>query len=275
MRTFLLILAGLLLSPALLVAQSIADYPFLDRFQNKIIRSECLEPLFASLPWAGSVDTSRINIVHLGDSHVKSGCFGEEVRDLLVTEFGPRVFYQVNGTNGASYRDYTQKSLPVLRYPDIRPDLFIISLGTNEAQDTRFSEARFSAEMAYLIHKLRRDYPSAEILLTTPMDSYRRRYSPNLVVKQVRDAILKYAESQDLPVWDLYAVAGGEKVAAKWKSHRLMAADGIHFTQEGYRLQGRLLHEALMKTALHPRLSAVEWFAQHDPYEPANHVQRK
>ena len=36
-------------------------------------------------------------------------------------------------------------------------------------------------------------------------------------------------------------------LAKSWTRNHLLRADGIHFTPEGYRLQGNLLHQALIK----------------------------
>ena len=62
------------------------------------------------------------------------------------------------------------------------------------------------------------------------------------------DTILEFAEARDLPVWDLYNLAGGARSAcANWRTNRLMQRDQVHFTHQGYTIQGNLLGEALLK----------------------------
>ena len=50
-----------------------------------------------------------------------------------------------------------------------------------------------------------------------------------------------------LPVWDLYKITNGFGSAYSWSRRGLMSRDRIHFTAEGYRLQGQLLFNALAK----------------------------
>lgn len=55
-----------------------------------------------------------------------------------------------------------------------------------------------------------------------------------------------FGEEHGLPVWDLNTIAGGDDAQRNWKSASLMRPDRIHFTPEGYTLQGRLLGEAIL-----------------------------
>ena len=55
-----------------------------------------------------------------------------------------------------------------------------------------------------------------------------------------------FGEEHGLPVWDLNTIAGGDDAQHNWKSASLMRPDRIHFTPEGYTLQGRLLGEAIL-----------------------------
>lgn len=46
----------------------------------------------------------------------------------------------------------------------------------------------------------------------------------------------------------MYNIVGGKTDACRnWTKHYMLRADGIHFTPDGYRLQGNLLHQALIK----------------------------
>ena len=66
-----------------------------------------------------------------------------------------------------------------------------------------------------------------------------------LVVKTELD----YAASRKLAIWDMYHVVGGERYAClNWSNGNYFQRDKIHFTQEGYILQGLLLHEAIIKS---------------------------
>ena len=44
---------------------------------------------------------------------------------------------------------------------------------------------------------------------------------------------------------DLYGATGGEGSAESWAEYGLMGRDRIHYTEEGYRVQGLLIYNAL------------------------------
>ncbi|MBK5269987.1 MAG: hypothetical protein JJE22_03130, partial [Bacteroidia bacterium] len=52
---------------------------------------------------------------------------------------------------------------------------------------------------------------------------------------------------QRIPLWDLYRITNGYGSAYSWLKRGLMNNDRVHFTSEGYRLQGNLLFNALAK----------------------------
>jgi hypothetical protein len=49
-----------------------------------------------------------------------------------------------------------------------------------------------------------------------------------------------------MSTWDLFEVMGSAGSIQLWQKSALAGPDLIHFTKEGYQLQGRLLFEALM-----------------------------
>ena len=78
-------------------------------------------------------------------------------------------------------------------------------------------------------------------------DGARKIINPRtkLVVKTELD----YAASRKLAIWDMYHVVGGERYAClNWSNGNYFQRDKIHFTQDGYILQGLLLHEAIIKS---------------------------
>jgi len=48
-------------------------------------------------------------------------------------------------------------------------------------------------------------------------------------------------------LWDLYRTTNGYGSCYSWFSKNLMRPDKIHFTADGYRLQGQLFFNALAK----------------------------
>jgi lysophospholipase L1-like esterase len=156
------------------------------------------------------------------------------------------VIYHTIGVNGARYDQYNNADLFWQQLPALKADLFIISLGTNEAQWDGFSETAFYRTLTLFIEKLKQASPGASVLFTTAPDSYKnRRY--NTVLRQLNTSLAGYCNKNYLPLWDLYQITNGYGSAYSWSRRGLMTRDRIHSTPDGYRLQGNLLLTALAK----------------------------
>jgi lysophospholipase L1-like esterase len=160
----------------------------------------------------------------------------------------PGVLYHAIGVNGAKYKHYTLASLFAEQTAALVPDLFIISLGTNEALDYPYSDPQLTADIDKLIESVKAKNPNVRFLLTTTADCYRRRTRRNPGVELVRQKIIDYAENHNLAYWDLYTAGGGKHSADLWKKNGLLRGDGIHFSAAGYELQGNMLYDALIKS---------------------------
>ncbi len=161
----------------------------------------------------------------------------------------PGIFYNVIGNNGATYSSYNRVPQMGHGVASMHPDLIIISLGTNEAFG-RFDEARQIDAIDKLIKDLRRTNPGADFLLVTPMECQRRSgkgFIINRNVKSVRYTILQYGKDHHIPVYDWYEIAGGDGASGKWVSEGLFGRDRIHHTVKGYRVEGFMLYDALIK----------------------------
>lgn len=214
-----------------------------------------------------------IRIVHIGDSHVRGHVFPYVMRMALEEDFGKeavvdyRVTYQTSGlaqetgnagivyhiigVNGTTYGTFTTAER-VREIVDLNPDLVILSFGTNEAHARRYSAAEHVQFMEQLVDQLKRGCPNAAYLITTPPGAYirlsRRRRVVNSRTPQVVETEQKFAETHGMAVWDLYDIVGGEQAAChNWTAAGMYQADKIHFTHEGYTLQGNLFHEAFIK----------------------------
>lgn len=157
------------------------------------------------------------------------------------------LIYNSLGVNGAEFRHYNEAQYFAAQSQALTPDLIIISLGTNEAANSKFEEQTFYNQIDKLVNDLQNYNPNATILLTTPADNYRRKRKVNTVIKRVSATIVKYSIEHNIPYWDLYQISGGFKSAKYWKKHHLFAKDFLHYSRKGYEVQGTLLYEALMK----------------------------
>lgn len=198
----------------------------------------------ATSPWS-----TRFVLPGLADSLLLTGIpTGSDFWGVLADNDSPGIVYNTIGNNGATYAMYHKIDSFAAQTALLRPRLIIISLGTNEAFG---SHAHMAQQMQLLIADLRQANPQAKFLLTTPMESQRRGrrgYAVNPAVATVRNIILEFGRQHHIPVWDLYAVAGGEGASRKWLGLQLMnTGDHLHFFESGYDLQGVLLADALLE----------------------------
>lgn len=157
------------------------------------------------------------------------------------------LFHSIGG-NGAKFRHYLVAKYFIEQTAALHPDLFIISLGTNEAIEYPFVDLAFTEQLNSFVSSLQKINPEAQFILTIPADFFKKRTRRNPGVEITRQKIIDYAEKNKLAYWDMYEVGGGKHSADKWKKSGLMQNDGVHFTKAGYELQGNLLYDALIKS---------------------------
>ncbi|MEM9022097.1 MAG: GDSL-type esterase/lipase family protein [Bacteroidota bacterium] len=157
------------------------------------------------------------------------------------------IIYHSGGQNGADVRDYRFRSPNLLTHlPTLRPDLIILSVGTNDAYPARFDADRFFADYDTLLTTIRTVAPHASILLTTPGDHYRSRRYPSRNPAKAAAVILRLGEKHGLAVWDFYTLMGGYQSIDRWKAAGLSARDRVHFSRNGYYMQAHLLFNAMI-----------------------------
>lgn len=194
-----------------------------------------------------------VRVVHVGDSHVRGHLFPDTAGALLRQVF-PRLSYRDFGINGAFCSTFTRED----RVKDIaamKPDLLILSFGTNESHNYRYNTDVHYRQMDELVRMLREYLPDTPMLMTTPPGSYerirrkgRRSYKINPRTEAAARNIVRYADANGLAVWDLYNTVGGaSRACLNWQEAGLMRPDHVHYLPAGYALQGRLLCEALLK----------------------------
>lgn len=244
---------------------------FRDTLPNHLTRGEKLYPFFERLMRADV----PVRVVHIGDSHVRGHVFTIEARHRLEQAWGgeavvpdsvtyrtsalavetghPGLVYHTMGINGAT----TSHFMPTEKLEAIaglRPDLIILSFGTNESHGRRYDAAEHRLQLDSILCQLRTRCPQAEVMLTTPPGSYirQRRRGPkvvNTLTPRVVETLQHFAAERGLPLWDMYNIVGGKKRAClNWINGKFMQRDRVHYTRGGYLLQGDLLAEAILKS---------------------------
>lgn len=199
-----------------------------------------------------SEDTLRI--LHIGDSHIRGHIFPQTTGKRLAETFGA-VSYTDMGVNGATCLTFTHPDR-IAAIAALRPELLIMSFGTNESHNRRYNSNVHYHQMEELLKLLRDSLPDVPVLVTTPPGSYesfrqrrrKRTYSVNPRTATAVNTIHDFARRYGLVVWDMYNVVGGSRRAClNWVAAGLMRPDHVHYLPAGYTLQGNLLYEALIK----------------------------
>lgn len=157
------------------------------------------------------------------------------------------IVYHDSGINGASIPSYLRCELLETQMAQIKPDLVIISLGTNDTYTRNFKPDYYRENYIKLIKRIRNAAPKTAILMTVPNDSYYRRRYPNKNTAEAEKVILETAKKYNCGVWNFYRIMGGYNSSYLWHKDNLMAYDRIHFSSAGYLIKGDLLFNALLK----------------------------
>ncbi|MFZ4105307.1 GDSL-type esterase/lipase family protein [Flavobacterium sp.] len=157
------------------------------------------------------------------------------------------IIYHNIGANGAKYSDYNKTKQFWKQLNKLDADCYIVSLGTNEAQDPNLTADKFLKEVQIMVSKLRLISPNACIILTTPPVSYFKKSNLNFSLEVITCALTEYCNSNNLVYWDLFTISKGLEGAKIWKKKQLLRQDLVHFSKEGYVLQGNLFVDAFAK----------------------------
>jgi lysophospholipase L1-like esterase len=165
----------------------------------------------------------------------------------LILENGqPGMLYHTVGVNGAKFKHFAAATELHRQSRKLNPDLVIISLGTNDAGEFPSQDAGRINHIINLIEGIRKFNPQASFLLTTVPGHFRNGNKKHPGIELVNTAIQNIASAQHIPVFDLYEAGGGKNFASRWAKRDLIQPDGIHFTKEGYELQGEMLFQAII-----------------------------
>lgn len=158
----------------------------------------------------------------------------------------PGVLFHTIGVNGARYEQYNKESLFWKQLPALQADLYILSMGTNEAFYNGMTEEIYINQVAEMVAKIQTIDPKASILITTTAESFKNGHS-NPMIERLNLALKFYCSKMGIPIWDLFDITGGSGSALAWLKNNLLQADKIHYQQKAYAMQGALLYDALAK----------------------------
>jgi len=166
---------------------------------------------------------------------------------LLLSSDKPGMQYHTVGYNGATLSSFLESELLLYHLIPMNPNLVIVSLGTNNGIYRPFNQEKFLHEYDSLIVMIRDLFPEVPVILSTPNDN-RFKGKANYNNIKIAQSVYQLAEKHDLAVWDFYDIMGGMGSVKYWYDAGFVQKDMLHFTKNGYVLQGELFYNALMKT---------------------------
>ncbi len=123
------------------------------------------------------------------------------------------------------------------------PSLVILAYGTNEANNPKWTETQYRADLLAVLDRVRRAAPAASILMVGPPDCGRLR--PLAHLAEVIDVQRDIAKMQNVAFFDWRAHMGGAGMMKRWAQAGLAQADYIHLSSAGYQLLGKMLFDQL------------------------------
>lgn len=183
---------------------------------------------------------------------------------LNLTNGQSGVLYHAIGVNGAMYVNYTDLDF-MQRLALLKPDLLVVSLGTNESFGARFRESEFREQIHDFLQMVKKYIPDTKILLTTPAECYKRvrvnkqrTYVRNDNIQKAAEAIVRQAKQEGIACWDLFSATGGKNSYKKWYQEGYMGRDRIHFNKAGYQEHANLFFMSLMRSVNKDRIAEAE-----------------
>lgn len=169
-----------------------------------------------------------------------------ELYGIILENSNTKINYHTIGVNGATAQSYLKCKYFSSQLAIIKPDLIIISLGTNEAYGDGFSQVEHEYILKDMVYQIKDVLPNAAILFVNANDHLKNGNLLNNNVKKVNSNILKVCKDLNLSYWDFYTIMGGENSITDWYKKGLAAKDKLHFNKTGYEIQGALFTKALI-----------------------------
>ncbi|MGL2994814.1 LysM peptidoglycan-binding domain-containing protein [Flavobacterium sp. TSSA_36] len=164
---------------------------------------------------------------------------------LVLENNNSGILYHNIGVNGAKYSDYNKNPLFFDQLKVLQPDLIIVSLGTNESYG-KITPLEYLKQVQEFLLKVRTQNPQADVLVVTPPPSYLPHHTLNTFVDEYAKSLVSYATLGNYAVWDLFQTLGGMHGVSKIYGKGLMSPDRVHYTTNGYQLQGNMLYNVLL-----------------------------
>jgi lysophospholipase L1-like esterase len=162
------------------------------------------------------------------------------------------VTYEALGLNGAEAAviGHWDDAMTATYLQHRNPGLIVLAYGTNEATNPRWDADSYHTMFGELIDRLRRDAPTASILVVGPGDRWsflRGRWQIVDGIDKIIDAQKAACREHGCAFWDTRARMGGKGAMHDWVYAGLAQQDFVHFTEPGYHRLAAVMYADIMQ----------------------------
>ncbi len=169
------------------------------------------------------------------------------LQGFLLNPVKPGLVFGISGTNGARLDHYLLNPDFQKHLREIRPDLVLISLGTNDAFSQPFGKEEVRDFLTRLLSRVKAAAPASAILLAGPPDHCLKKKRANPKTGEINEIFSGTAEALDFVFWNQQEAMGGKGSVFEWRRQKWACPDMVHFSPSGYRKQALLLYRSLEK----------------------------
>lgn len=174
-----------------------------------------------------------------------------QVDGFVLKNEQPGIRYHATGVNGAQFKDYTMFPRFFEQLAALKPDLIIVSLGTNESFSQTLTAEQFTAMLQEFNAQLKTNNIMVPVIATSPPPSFKNRKVVNTIATTFSDVLKINSTYLGWAFYDLHRVLGTSTNMRFLSKRKLTASDLIHYNKDGYMLMGDLIADALIKTLSH------------------------
>ncbi len=160
----------------------------------------------------------------------------------------PGIVYNKFGVAGSTLDQFINNTpLFMEQMAYLKPNMLLISLGTNDSYIDTLNEPRILNQLDMFIQQIQVASKNTAIIFTTVPDTKYQNKRPQRLTEINRIIRKTVSSNSSLALWDLHEIMGGDYSVDSWNRKHLLNNDILHFTPKGYKLQGQLFMKAFLR----------------------------
>ena len=160
----------------------------------------------------------------------------------------PGIVYNKFGVAGSTLDQFINNTpLFMEQMTYLKPNMLLISLGTNDSYIDTLNETRILNQLALFIQQIHIASKNTSIIFTTAPDTKYQNKRPQRLTEINRIIRKTVSANPSIALWDLHEIMGGDNSVDSWNRKHLLNNDILHFTPKGYKLQGQLFMKAFLR----------------------------